>query len=657
MKQAKWMWEYGEYEMYHNMLLHSRREKGGIAFPTKFEAPKPWVDFFTEFTNQEEGFLKLFVNGKGYVQVDNLYMYAPGQEVIIEPGEHHIDVRIMNVHGFVCAYIESDICPSGEGWYTYIDHNHLGANMVPQPVGCVPAYYHVECTPETFPFQYETYLPTEREEVQDGVLFDFGKETFGRVGLKNCKGEFCVYYGESREEALDTDHTILLERLQGEKEYYLRSRAFRYIFLLGENVKDIEIYYDYEYLPLEQKGSFRCDDEMMNKIWKVSAHTFHLNSREFYLDGIKRDRWIWAGDAYQSYMINPYIHFDKDIIRRTLIANRGRNWPERHINRIVDYSFYWIISVMDYYKLFEDLEFLKFIYPRMKTMIDFCETRMNPEGFIEGAQSDWTFVDWCKMDKEGAVCAEQILMYVAYHAMYEAAGVLGEERVDFKEKAARLYKKINQYFWDSEKGAFIDSYQSGRRNVTRHANIFAILYDFATEEQKNSIIRNVIMNDEIATITTPYFKFYELDVMAKIGEMQYVTDTINSYWGGMIRLGATSIWEEYDPAQPMEKCYDMYNTKYMKSLCHAWGAGPIYLFGRYYLGVHATSAGYRSYCVEPKLGGLKHIEGIVPVGKGRVYVEAEENYVVVETDCEGGMLRWNGNEYPISPKKKLIIKS
>ena len=30
----------------------------------------------------------------------------------------------------------------------------------------------------------------------------------------------------------------------------------------------------------------------------------------------------------------------------------------------------------------------------------------------------------------------------------------------------------------------------------------------------------------------------------------------------------------------------MYLDKYLKSLCHAWGAVPIYLLGRYCLGVH-----------------------------------------------------------------------
>jgi alpha-L-rhamnosidase len=35
----------------------------------------------------------------------------------------------------------------------------------------------------------------------------------------------------------------------------------------------------------------------MNRIWNISVETFTLCSGMFFLDGIKRDRWIWSGDG------------------------------------------------------------------------------------------------------------------------------------------------------------------------------------------------------------------------------------------------------------------------------------------------------------------------------------------------------------------------
>ena len=38
----------------------------------------------------------------------------------------------------------------------------------------------------------------------------------------------------------------------------------------------------------------------------------HLTTREFFIDGIKRDRWVWSGDAIQSYLMNYYLFFDNE---------------------------------------------------------------------------------------------------------------------------------------------------------------------------------------------------------------------------------------------------------------------------------------------------------------------------------------------------------
>lgn len=62
-------------------------------------------------------------------------------------------------------------------------------------------------------------------------------------------------------------------------------------------------------------------------------------------------------------------------------------------------------------------------------------------------------------------------------------------------------------------------------------------------------------------------------------------EMLSNYWGDMLKLSATTIWKLTIPKSGIEH-YSMYLDKYLKSLCHAWGAVPIYLLGRYCLGVH-----------------------------------------------------------------------
>ena len=50
----------------------------------------------------------------------------------------------------------------------------------------------------------------------------------------------------------------------------------------------------------------------------------------------------------------------------------------------------------------------------------------------------------------------------------------------------------------------------------------------------------------------------ELDAMCKLGYQEFATQQMLSYWGGMIHLGATTIWEEYDPKLEGAAHYSMY---------------------------------------------------------------------------------------------------
>ena len=309
---------------------------------------------------------------------------------------------------------------------------------------------------------------------------------FSRLVISQCQAdEYTVYFGESREEALSADkNTYLWEKAR--KDTVLSSRAFRYVFINTE--KTMNVYAEYEYIPFEYKGAFKCEDELINKIWDISAYTFHLNAREFFLDGIKRDRWVWSGDAYQSFKINEYLFLDYPSVRRTITALRGKDPINTHINTINDYSLYLIIGTYEYYFSSADTDFIKFIYPRIKTLCDFIISRLDENGFVVQRDGDWIFIDWSDIDKDGAPCAEQMLLYRAMICMAELSEAVGVCGAQYKERADDLLGKINRYFWCEEKGAYIDSFTSGICHVTRHANIFALLYDIASDEQKEKII-------------------------------------------------------------------------------------------------------------------------------------------------------------------------
>ena len=54
-----------------------------------------------------------------------------------------------------------------------------------------------------------------------------------------------------------------------------------------------------------------------------------------------------------------------------------------------------------------------------------------------------------------------------------------------------------EFFYDEEKGCYIDGYASGKRNVPRHGNIFAILFDIADAQRQASLVQNVLDNPDV----------------------------------------------------------------------------------------------------------------------------------------------------------------
>jgi hypothetical protein len=88
-------------------------------------------------------------------------------------------------------------------------------------------------------------------------------------------------------------------------------------------------------------------------------------------------------------------------------------------------------------------------------------------------------------------------------------------------------------------------------------------------------------------------------------------------------------------------------------LCHAWGASPIYLLGKYYLGVKPTAPGYQTYVIEPQLGGLKWMEGAIPTPNGDIKVHCTTNKINVSSATGTGKLHIKSKTKPVCKGETL----
>jgi len=631
---ANWIWSFGDFERYHHRKLSLSREERGHIVPAFWQlyGPNCLVKFRKAVDLAQEETITVTLDGNGYVQL-GWKRLACDSQVLLPQGQYILQIVVGNEVGIPAIFVEGATIVSDSSWE---------ATAFDGTWGQVGAWnlHDKTVTPSAFELPCTRIDPVSQTAVENGWLYDFGKEVTLKLALGGLEpgASYQVCYGESIPEAMDYEHAVLRETfLAGGPEHTLKTRACRYVRVTG---KPASVSGWFELLPIASKSVFSSSDERLDKIYAVSDYTLKLCSRLFYLDGVKRDGWVWAGDAYQSFFLNYYSHFDLEIIQRTLLALRGGEPLVSHINTIVDYSLYWLMALADYHLYTGDLAFLRRVYEAAIQLMEFCILRQDQDGMLVGFQGDWTFIDWADMDKSGALCAMQMLYCKALDAMATCSALVGnaENQSRYAGLGQALRAKINTLFWNDALGAYVTNVVDGKpgAQVRRHANIFAVIFGFADAAKRQSILRRVLLNDEVPQITTPYFRFYELDALCQLGCQAQVTEILRSYWGGMLDEGATTFWEEYDPRLSGVKHLEMYHEPYDKSLCHAWGASPLYLIGKYYLGVTPSQPGYETFEVNPCLGGLESFQGEVPVANGYVRVKMDSAGVEIETNAEGG---------------------
>ena len=68
--QSKWIWYRGDYEIYHGLKLHSRRQEYDVNIPPFWCQPTvyPTVSFAKVFEAKAEGYVKIIACGNGFVR-------------------------------------------------------------------------------------------------------------------------------------------------------------------------------------------------------------------------------------------------------------------------------------------------------------------------------------------------------------------------------------------------------------------------------------------------------------------------------------------------------------------------------------------------------------------------------------------------------------
>lgn len=480
------------------------------------------------------------------------------------------------------------------------------------------------------------------------VLLDFGKEIQGGIQIVTgqSKGPVNVRirFGESVGEAMSElgnknssnahairDFNAVLPNL-GVAE--LGNSGFRFvrIDLLSNNVdfhlkevRAISVFRDIPY-----KGTFRCSDKRLDEIWRTGAYTVHLNMQEFLWDGIKRDRLVWVGDMHPEVMTINTVFGYNEVVPKSLDMIRDLTKLPSWMNRICSYSIWWLIIQRDWYLYHGDIEYLQKQKDYILSLLDLLIDNVGEDGIekLKGGR----FLDWPSNKHPKAINAGlQSLMIMAMNAGYELCMIFDE-----KEKAEKC-KTLSDKMLESSDPVKQEYLNSGKRITDPGHKQGAALMSLAGIMDPAEADRNIISVEGAKGFST-FYGYYMLKAMAKAGNYQGAVDIIREYWGGMLDLGATTFWEDFnldwienssciDEIVPEGKndihgdfgdyCY----KGYRHSLCHGWASGPTSWLSEYVLGIKVLEPGCKVVKIEPHLCDLDWAEGTFPTPYGIISVK------------------------------------
>lgn len=468
------------------------------------------------------------------------------------------------------------------------------------------------------------------------LLIDFGEELNGGVTIhSSIRGEqkpvkLHLCFGESVTEAMGcvgeqgatNDHAMrdfdIMAPWLGSVNVGDTGFRFLRIDLSDRNVeyKLKAVVAENRYRDLQQTGTFTSDNELLNKIWNVGAHTVHLCMQDYLWDGIKRDRLVWVGDMHPEVTTVNTVFGSDETVKRSLDFARDDTPLPGWMNGMCSYSLWWIIIHRDLYNYQRDEEYLRLQLPYLQGLVAQIDGLIDENGYehLDGSR----FLDWPTSECHDDITSGlHSLCTMAMEAVADIAGVLGDAKLE--KTASNAVKRLLKVQYPV--------------TVCKQTAALALLA--GTCGDTAAATRSIL--DEGPQNFSTFYGYYMIEALAKVGKYEEAVDIIQQYWGKMIELGATTFWENLnwsdvanaahiDEIVPEGKtdihadCGAYCYKGLRMSLCHGWASGPTPWLTRHVLGIAPVPGKELKYAIEPHLVGCTRAEGSLPTPLGAITV-------------------------------------
>ncbi len=392
-------------------------------------------------------------------------------------------------------------------------------------------------------------------------------------------------------------------------------------------------------LPLGEGGHFACDDDFLNRLDTICAHTLRLCAQDGIVDSSSREQQQWIGDGRFTAMTLHH-RFAAGAIHRRLIeqVGQGIDWmgslvprfPTGNLNvsPIPLYSLHWVLAFRDYAWFTGDTALAREWWPMVLHALRWFTAFEREDGLVANVPH-WMYIDLGEGPRPGRVPSTGAVNATLNFHYLAAARVAAEFAAEFgdpvnarhfRAKARRLEAANRRAFWDEATGAYRDSLDArgGFGTLSEGTNAFALIHLEAPGSARAARILETIFATPAADPikASPFTMNAVLDALGRHGRGELAIPRLKQRYAPQLETGST--WEHWRSHHVTEE-----GVPEGHSLSHAWGAGPLAFFVNTIAGIRPASPGWATVRIAPQPAGLARAEASVVTARGRIAVRWE----------------------------------
>lgn len=455
------------------------------------------------------------------------------------------------------------------------------------------------------------------------------------------------------------------------------------------SISDMTIYYtaiphysDDQLAAGVQTGYFHCDDEQINRVWYAGAYTNQMctidptagdsliyeggvestdsepvewynnstisNGSAVLVDGAKRDRVVYSGDILISQPGIFVSSYDMEMLRESLDSlltlqesSGALPYSGRPLVVALPWSFTYhlhtLIDINQYYTYTGNETYLESVWGIFKHALNYSLSFMDDSGMADVK----TPADWLRSGMGGHNIEANSILYMTLNIATTLAEHLNDTSKfvqSWPKIASGIKKSANERLWDADLNLYRDNDDHPLTELhPQDGNAWAIVSGLVPNKERAINISQALQSrwgpygppaPEAGDAVSPFISGFELQAHYMAGRPEVAVKLVKMMWGDFMlddpRMTNSTFVEGYSFDGRLH--YAPYPSDPRVSFAHGWSTGPTSVLTFYAAGLQVTSAGGKTWLVEPQLGGLKNVEAgyITSLGQFSSHVTALE---------------------------------